>query len=88
MPLATGAATNAPDVTSQAALQAVLDDRAGWDADALRVLKSFTPQSTFSDIVKAMHRYHVHHIYVVGAEGHPIGVVSNRDVIREILNII
>ncbi len=32
MPLATGAATNAPDVTSQAALQAVLDDRAGWDA--------------------------------------------------------
>ncbi len=32
MPLATGAATLVPDVTTQAAMQAVLDDRAGWDA--------------------------------------------------------
>jgi Cu2+-exporting ATPase len=32
MPLATSAAALAPDVTSQAAMQAVLDDRAGWDA--------------------------------------------------------
>ena len=63
------------------------DDRAAtWDADAGRVLQSFTPQSTFADVAAAMHRYRVHHIYVVDAQRRPIGVVSNRDVIREILH--
>jgi CBS domain-containing protein len=54
-------------------------------ADTPSVLLSFTGGSTFAEVLVAMVKYHVHHIYIVDDKRHPIGVVSNRDMIREIL---